>query len=181
LKQSKFGEDVKMKKLIIVLTLLLLVPAYAFGVEINKSVVSTQTNLRELMQNHLAQLQRILMGIMYQNSYAAAQGAVGLAFHPIPAEGTAKGSPVYYIVPEQRKAFWKWAPAFHEAETGPGTFLKLEEAAKKEDWDTALQLYHQILDSCVACHNLWKKHSIDNVILERNKEEISKMKKTIVQ
>jgi hypothetical protein len=168
-----------MKKLIIVLTLLLLVPAYAFGVEKPEAVLSTKTNLREVMQGHLAQLQRILMGIMYQNSYAVAQGAVGLAFHPIPAEGVAKGGPVYYIIPEKRAALRKMIPSFQES--GHGTFLKLEEAAKKEDWDTALQLYHDILNACDACHKVWRNQTIEQVILERNKEEISKMKKTIVQ
>jgi hypothetical protein len=168
-----------MKKLIIVLTLLLLVPAYAFGVEINKSVVSTQTNLRELMQDTLAQMQRLLSGIMNQNSYAAAQAALAVAVHPIPAEGTPKASVAYFIAPEHRKVVVQLLPKFKEAAHTPA--LELEEAAKKDDWDTALQKFHQILDGCVACHKAAKPLTIDNVILERNKEEISKMKKTIVQ
>jgi hypothetical protein len=168
-----------MKKLIIVLTLLLLVPAYAFGVEVHEAVSGLQTTLKEAMQNHLSQMQRLLSGIMYQNSYAAAQSALGIAMHPIPAEGTAKASAAYFIVPEQRKAFAKMQAKF--VESLHDVAGKLEEAAKKEDWDTSLQLYHDMLNACTECHKYWKKYSIDNVILERNKEEISKMKKTIVQ
>ena len=168
-----------MKKLIIVLTLLLLVPAYAFGVEVHEAVSGLQTTLKEAMQNHLSQMQRLLSGIMYQNSYAAAQSALGIAMHPIPAEGTPKSSVAYFIAPEHRKVVVQLLPKFKEAAHTPA--LELEEAVKKDDWDTALQKFHQILDGCVACHKAAKPLTIDNVILERNKEEISKMKKTIVQ
>ncbi|MCX5717316.1 MAG: hypothetical protein NTW44_03210, partial [Nitrospirae bacterium] len=62
-----------MRKFIIVLALLLLVPAYALGVETHEAVIGLQTTLKNAMQNHLAQMQRILSGIMYHNVYAVAQ------------------------------------------------------------------------------------------------------------
>ncbi|MCX5717315.1 MAG: hypothetical protein NTW44_03205 [Nitrospirae bacterium] len=168
-----------MKKLIIVLALLLLVPAYALGVEINQSVVSTQTNLRELMEDTLSQMQRLLAGVIYQNTYEAGQAAIAIAAHPLPASGAPKAGVGYFIAPEHRLAVLKALPTFKDAVHGPA--LELDAAAKKGDWDLALQKFHDILNGCNACHKVAKPLTIDNVILERNKDEISKMKKTIVK
>src|SRR5574340_900757 len=168
-----------MKRLIIVLTLLLLVPTYALGVETHEAVPDTQATLKEAMQNHLTQMQRILSGIMYHNVYAVAQGAVGVSNHVIPAEGAAKASAGFFIVPEKRKAFIKQLATFKESLHDVAD--KLEKAALKEDWGSALEKYHDMLNACTGCHDLWKSSSIDNVILERNKNEISKMKHTVVK
>src|SRR5574340_1409887 len=168
-----------MKRLIIVLALLLLVPTYALGVEVNQSVVSTQTDLKDLMQDILSQTQRVLSGIIQHNTYAAGQGAIALAAHALPAKGAPKAGVGFFIAPEYRAEVLKLLPKFKEGVHNPA--LALNEAAKKEDWDLALKLYHEILDGCASCHNAAKKLTIDAVILERNKDEISKMRQTIVK
>jgi hypothetical protein len=170
-----------MKRLVIVLALLLLVPVYALGADLKYDTgkdydYGNKLTLKEVMQDHLAQSQRLWLGLMYQNVWITEHAAIGLIKHPMTPTyvDDYTSTPGHFIIPERRQAFNTML--IDGERLVHGVVEKIATAAKKQDWDTAVELFAAAAGACHNCHKMWAQYSIDRVILEKNKETIEKLR-----
>src|SRR5574340_334308 len=155
-----------MKKLVIVLALLLLVPAYALAIDFDSGKdydYGNKLTLKEVMQDHLAQSQRMWMGIMYQNVWITESAAMGLVKHPMTPTyvDDYTSTPGHFIIPERRQAFNTML--IEGEKLVHGVVSKIAIAAKNNDWDLAVELFAGAAGACHNCHKMWAQYSIDRV------------------
>jgi len=111
---------------------------------------SNQVTFRQVMHEVLVDYQAIASAIATDNSEAAAEAARRLANHKIPIGGLFP----YFDLDEINDEKMGVLPGMNTAVEGSA--LKLAEAADKGDLSTAAGHLSNIMQGCVACHQMFR-------------------------
>ncbi|MFN3813295.1 MAG: hypothetical protein ACK4SM_01555 [Aquificaceae bacterium] len=119
-----------------------------FGIAHEHSKESDLT-FKQVMQMVNQSALKMLQGFLLNNDTLLLEGAKEIAEHPMP-----KGGPLRYMDPSKREDFARHMPAFErQVHGGAEEVIRFVREGKR---DEAFRAYTQIIQGCMACHELFR-------------------------